>query len=72
MPLTSFCSGLVWQVGSGQDFRLGMDLWPGCGQRHLLSNDLIEFLHHIGCRFLSDVRDEAGSSIHGQGWMSGT
>lgn len=65
------CSGLVWQVGSGQDFRLGLDPWPGSGQRHLLSNGLIESLHLIGCRFLSDVRDEAETSIYDQGWKFG-
>lgn len=48
-----------------------MDPWTGRGQQHLLSNVLIESLHLIRCQFLSDVRDEVGTSIYSQGWKSG-
>lgn len=65
------CSGLVWQVGSGHAFRLGLDPWPGSRQSHILSNELIEDLHQKGYHFLSCVRDEDGTTIYGQGWKSG-
>lgn len=57
--------GLVWQVGSGWDFRLGIDPWPGSGHLHLLSGVLVESLHHMGFEFLADVYDEPRISIHG-------
>ena len=49
-----------------------MDPWPGSGQQHILSNELVDTLHHLGYEFLADVSDEARTSIHGQGWKSGT
>lgn len=65
------CSKLVWKIANGQDFHLGLDPWPGSKQSHILSIELIESLHQKGFRFFSNVRDEVGTSIYGQGWKSG-
>lgn len=50
---------------------MGLDLWPGSRQSHILSNELIEDLNQKGYRFLSCVWDEDGTTIYGQGWKFG-
>jgi hypothetical protein len=46
---------LAWKVGKGNHLRIGTDPWPGSGNSHILSEDLIEQLHKQGIFYLSHL-----------------
>lgn len=63
--------GLTWNTGRGDHFRIGWDLWPGCGVDHILPPALVDCLEQAYVLFLSQVGNPWMLTIHQQGCMSG-
>jgi hypothetical protein len=58
-------SNLVWNVGNGQNLKVGKDPWLGSAQQHLLPNHLIELLGHRGIHTLSHLAEP----LNGEPWF---
>eukprot|EP00253_Pinus_taeda_P019083 PITA_19083 len=62
--------GLSWQVGSGENVRIGRDPWVGCNERYALSQGLIRHLESKGILHLHHIEKIGQSTIWGQAWKS--
>eukprot|EP00253_Pinus_taeda_P031439 PITA_31439 len=63
-------NNIVWRIRNGYSARIGIDPWSGCGGRHRLPHDLIEFLNSRGIRVIAQIADQEGSDIFHQAWMT--
>lgn len=63
--------GLAWQIGNGENLKIGKDPWVGCNEKYALSPGLIRHLESKGIRHLSQVEKIGFSTIWGQAWKSG-
>eukprot|EP00253_Pinus_taeda_P015506 PITA_15506 len=63
--------GLSWQVGRGENVKIGKDPWVGCNDRYALPQGLITHLETKGLFFLNQIKKIGHSSIWGQAWKSG-
>eukprot|EP00253_Pinus_taeda_P027771 PITA_27771 len=63
--------GLSWQVGCGENVKIGRDPWVGCNERYALSQGLIRHLESKGILHLHQIEKIGHSSIWGQAWKSG-
>eukprot|EP00253_Pinus_taeda_P007836 PITA_07836 len=63
--------GLSWQVGSGENVKIGRDPWVGCNDRYALSPGLIRHLDSKGIFHLHQIEKIGHSSIWGQAWKTG-
>eukprot|EP00253_Pinus_taeda_P033361 PITA_33361 len=63
--------GLSWQVGSGENVKIGRDPWVGCNEHYALSQGLIRHLETKGFLHLHQIEKIGHSSIWGQAWKSG-
>jgi hypothetical protein len=61
---------LAWRVGKGNHLCIGADPWPGCGNSHILPEELIDQLHRHGIFFLSHLANTHSTNIWNQGWRS--
>ena len=64
--------GLAWQVGDGNQVRVGRDPWVGCSPNFSLSRELVTHLKSEGIFSLNQVADPRTTSLVKQGWLSGT
>eukprot|EP00253_Pinus_taeda_P008165 PITA_08165 len=63
--------GLSWQVGNGENVKIGRDPWVGFNDRYALTQGLIRHLEMKGIYNLHQIEKIGHSSIWGQAWMSG-
>eukprot|EP00253_Pinus_taeda_P024520 PITA_24520 len=63
--------GLSWQIGSGENIRIGRDPWVGYNKNYALSPSLIRHLASKGFWYLNRVEKVGYSSIWGQAWKTG-
>jgi len=61
---------LVWRINDGSRGKIGLDPWIGSGGRHLLSRDLIMYLHAHEIRVFSHIADQQNMDIFSQAWKS--
>eukprot|EP00253_Pinus_taeda_P018177 PITA_18177 len=62
---------LAWQIGNGENLRIGKDPWVGCNGNFALSPGLIRHLESKGILHLRQIEKIGFSSIWGQAWKSG-
>eukprot|EP00253_Pinus_taeda_P015021 PITA_15021 len=58
--------GLSWQVGRGDNVRIGKDPWVGCNERYALSQGLIRHLESKGILLLHQIEKFSHSTIWGK------
>eukprot|EP00253_Pinus_taeda_P012859 PITA_12859 len=63
--------GLAWNIGNGENLRVGKDPWVGCNEKYAFSPGLINHLESKGILFLSQVDKVGLSTIWGQAWKTG-
>eukprot|EP00253_Pinus_taeda_P029860 PITA_29860 len=63
--------GFSWQVGNGENVKIGRDPWVGCNDRYALPQGLIRHLETKGFFNLHQIEKIGHSSIWGQAWKSG-
>ena len=61
---------MAWQVGNGENLRIGRDPWVGCNESFTLSPGLIAHLESKGISCLNQIANIGQSSIWGQAWKS--
>jgi len=54
---------LAWRMGKGNHLHIGFDPWPGCGNSHILPEDLIDQLHKQGIFYLSHPVDPLTTNL---------
>eukprot|EP00253_Pinus_taeda_P011269 PITA_11269 len=61
---------LVWRIREGNNARIGLDPWTGCGGRHILPHDLVDHLSAHNIKVISQIADHDHSDIFHQAWKS--
>lgn len=61
---------LVWRINDGSLARIGLDPWSGSGGRHILSQDLIRFLHSREIKVFAQIVDQQNTWIFNQAWKT--
>eukprot|EP00253_Pinus_taeda_P006377 PITA_06377 len=61
---------LVWRINDGSRARLGLDPWIGSGGSHILSQDLIRYLHSWEIKVFSQIVDQQNTGIFAQACKS--
>eukprot|EP00253_Pinus_taeda_P007121 PITA_07121 len=61
-------NGLTWRIRSGPQVQLGLDPWVGCGNAHMLSEELRAHLSELGFTNISHITNEEHSSMFQQAW----
>jgi len=63
-------NNLVWRINDGLLGRIDLDPWIGSGGRHILSRELITFLHDRDIRCFAHIADQQRTDIFTQAWKS--
>lgn len=63
--------GLAWKVGNGWDVIIGLDLWSGFGNNHLLPLEILVVQRNQGFMTLHQVVDPKRTNLSHQGWEMG-
>jgi len=61
---------LVWRINDGSLARIGMDPWIGSRGRHIVSQDLITYLHSREITVFAHIADQQNLGIFNQAWKS--
>eukprot|EP00253_Pinus_taeda_P010579 PITA_10579 len=62
--------GLAWQVGNGEQVRIGRDPWVGCNESFALPPELTNHLDSMRIQGLNQIANPGQSTIWGQAWKS--
>lgn len=62
--------GITWRIKEGNEVRIGMDPWVGCGNTHRLSEGLLRHLHSRGIMHIKHISDRENSTFLQQAWES--
>lgn len=63
-------NNLVWRVRNRSRVRIGLDPWSGCGGRHRLPQDLVQYLSAQGIRVISQIADQEQTDVFHQAWKN--
>ena len=60
----------MWLVGSSKEVILGVDMWIGCDEKQILSEDLRLHLYSRGYFYLIDIMGDECERFGTQLWLS--
>eukprot|EP00253_Pinus_taeda_P010038 PITA_10038 len=61
---------LVWRISDGSLARIRMDPWIGSGGRHILSQNLVRYLHSRDIKVFAQIADQENTGIFYQAWRT--
>eukprot|EP00253_Pinus_taeda_P004922 PITA_04922 len=61
---------LAWKIRDGTQARIGIDPWAGSGGRHILPQDLVEYLLAHNINVIAQIADRESSDIFHQAWRT--
>jgi len=68
MPLIR--NNLIWRIRNGNRARIGLDPWTGSGGRHILPQDLVDYLTAQDIKVIAQIADQEHTDILHQAWKS--
>lgn len=63
-------NNIVWRIRNGSRVRIGLDPWSGCGGRHRLPQELVQYLAAQGIRVISQIADQEQTDLFHQAWKN--
>eukprot|EP00253_Pinus_taeda_P014598 PITA_14598 len=61
---------LAWRINDGMSGRIGLDPWNNSGGRHILNQELTNYLQSRGIRHFAQIADPQRTDIIAQAWKS--